>query len=108
MNIKRQEYSKIVAGSVSTTESENEKWDNNKDFSSMSISFQVSKKNKSCFRAGNCGKKRIHFFSSYKENDKNHSGLYHFHTQPRTTRSNKLTCFIKENDRIIYIGKVFR
>ncbi|KSU60455.1 hypothetical protein AS034_16575 [[Bacillus] enclensis] len=102
MNSNRQENRK--------TESANEikKWDNNKDFSSMKISFKVTKKNSSYYRAGNYGKKRIHFFSNHKENDKNHYELYHFHIQPSTTHSNKLTCFIKENERIIYSGKNFQ
>ncbi|XXM72889.1 hypothetical protein ACQ0QQ_03035 [Lysinibacillus sphaericus] len=108
MNTKRQEYGKIVEGSVSTTEFEHEKWNNHKDFSSRKISFRISKKNTSYFRAGDYGRKRVHLFSNNKENDRHTYELYYVDIHPRTTHSNKLTCFIKENERIIYTGKNVR
>ncbi len=80
----------------------------NKDFSSRKISFRIAKKNTLCFRAGNFGRKRVHLFSNNRENDKHFYDLYFVHTHPRITHSNKLTCFIKENERIIYTGKNFR
>jgi hypothetical protein len=92
------------SGSFKRSESSKD-CDDNRDFSSRRISFQIAKKNTSCFRAGNYGRKRVHLFSNNKENDKHYFELYFVHTHPRSTHSNKLTCFIKENERIIYTGE---
>ncbi|MEL3970725.1 hypothetical protein AAEO50_00385 [Rossellomorea oryzaecorticis] len=73
----------------------------NKDLSLNRMSFHLSAENKRCFRAGIYGKKRVNFISQTKE-DKYFIELYNFPPQHRT---NILTCFIKENERIVYTGK---
>ncbi len=75
------------------------------DFAASKVSFHVTKKKNSYFRAGDYGKKRVHFFSNNKENDKNFYELYIINTHQEITHTNKLTCFIQENKRIVYTGK---
>jgi hypothetical protein len=76
-----------------------------KDYSSKRISFQLSNKNDRYFRAGDYGKKRVHFFCQLQKNDKNHIDLYNDQTPHGVLHTNKLICYIKENKRIIYTGK---
>jgi hypothetical protein len=91
---------KVKEGVMSETDNSMQK-----DFSSKRICFQLSNKNNRYFRAGNYGKKRVHFFCQMQENDKNFIELYNDQTPPEITHTNKLICFIKENERIIYTGK---
>ncbi|MFL8937773.1 hypothetical protein ACKA06_13340 [Rossellomorea oryzaecorticis] len=74
-------------------------------YAASRLSFRVIKKKKSYFRAGDYGKKRVHFFSNKKENGKHLDELYISHIHPGTTHTNKLTCIIQENNRIVYTGK---
>jgi hypothetical protein len=83
---------------------DNQNW-HQKDFASTKLCFTVTKHTNRYFRAGDYGKKRVHFFCQMQENDKNFIELYNDQTPPEITHTNKLICFIKENERIIYTGK---
>jgi hypothetical protein len=83
---------------------DNQTW-HQEDFASTKLSFLISSHTKRYFRAGDYGKKRVHFFCQSPENDKHFIELYNDQTPPEMTHTNKLICFIKENERIIYTGK---
>jgi hypothetical protein len=74
-------------------------------FAVSRLTFRVAKKKESYFRAGDYGKKRVHFFSNKKENGKHLDELYASYIDPGTTHTNKLTCIIQENKRIVYTGR---
>ncbi|OAT81008.1 hypothetical protein A6P54_13525 [Bacillus sp. MKU004] len=90
-----------VSAKINNIESKDYVLHSNKDLSFNRMSFHLSAENKKCFRAGIYGKKRVNFISQTKE-DKYFTELYNF---PPQHRSNILTCFIKENERIVYTGK---
>ncbi|MCA1055153.1 hypothetical protein LCM10_09150 [Rossellomorea aquimaris] len=90
-------------GKTAANETE-QNWSDN-EFDSTKTSIKISKNGTSRFRAGDYGKKRIHLFLNTRDRERS---LYHQdpeHSLKPLSIGSKLTCFIKENGRIVYTGK---